>query len=236
MSYGVDVLVQARMSSSRLPGKVMMKLGDKTVVENVVERVKRSKHAKNVTVLTSTHHSDDPLVDLLNELGIKNARGPLDDVLGRFLRYSETCGASTLVRVTADCPVIDPDILDQTIELHFLEEADYTSNTLKRSYPRGLDVEVFSVEVLRALGSNSDLSEFEKEHVTYAMYSRPLGLKLASLVSPIDLSMHRWTLDTIEDFDFLQKIFREMPRDGNWGETEILELLKMKPDLVHLED
>lgn len=232
---GVDILVQARMSSSRLPGKVLMKLGHKSVVENVVERVSRSKYAKNVTVLTSTHYTDDPLVDLLKKLEIRHVRGSLDNVLSRFVRYSENCSSSTLVRVTSDCPVIDHNVLDQTIEHHFKEVADYTSNTLVRSYPRGLDVEVFSVDALQKLSSQIDLSEYEKEHVTPGLYTRALGLKLASLVSTINLSMHRWTLDTIEDFNFLQEVFREMPKDTTWGLGEILGLLERKPHLIHLD-
>lgn len=232
----VEALIQARMSSSRLPGKVLMELGGMPAIMQVVRGVKAASLVNKVTVLTSLDKSDDNLVRVLNEHGVSVFRGALEDVLQRFVQYIATSDSEIYLRITGDCPVIDPEIIDQTIRFHIQGGWDYTSNTLTRTFPRGLDVEVFNAAVLPNLNKTQmDLSSSEREHVTLALYTRSNSFKVGSFFANSNNARHRWTLDTAEDYKFLFWLFEQFPGGSRMGMKEVLRILKEKPEMIHLE-
>lgn len=232
----IEALVQARMSSRRLPGKVLLELGGEPVILHVVNRIRKSKLVDTVRVLTSDTASDDPLFTFLHERGVPVFRGSLEDVHSRFCSYVIGSDADLFIRVTADCPVIDPQVIDSTIQLHLETGGDYTSNSIIRSFPRGLDVEVFPRQTLFRLKEEfGPLTDAEKEHVTIGIYSRPKNFRLTNYQNLLDLSIHRWTLDTQGDYEFLTRIFDSLPKGNDWGWREILGLIEANPQLAHLE-
>ena len=142
------LIIQARMNSSRLPGKVLADICGKPCLQHVLEKVSKSKKVNNIVVATTTNPVDNPVVDLCNQLGHKTFCGDENDVLGRFYEAAEIEEALTIVRITADCPMIDPDVIDEVISTFLINNHDYVSNTIKRTYPDGLDVEVMSIDAL----------------------------------------------------------------------------------------
>jgi spore coat polysaccharide biosynthesis protein SpsF len=163
-------VLQARMSSSRLPGKVMRPILGQPMIALQIERVRRSRRLAEVVVATSIDPSDDPLADFLSSIGVRVVRGPLDDVLGRFIAVIDTLGLTgDLVRLTADCPLADPEVIDACIDLRKQGGFDYASNGRLRTYPRGLDVEVFRIQALQQAARETN-APYDREHVTPWLY------------------------------------------------------------------
>lgn len=232
----VEALIQARMSSNRLPGKVLMDLGGMPAIMQVVRRVEAASSVNKITVLTSVDKSDDVLEKVLIDCGVSVFRGSLDDVLDRFISYIDLASSDVYLRITGDCPLIDPEIIDQTVRCHLEGSWDYTSNTLTRTFPRGLDVEVFNPAVLTDLRKRSPgLSEEEREHVTLGIYTKSNEFKVGSYFGKNNYSSNRWTLDTLEDFKFLSWLFEVMPKKSSFGLEEILSLLQRHPDRARFE-
>jgi spore coat polysaccharide biosynthesis protein SpsF len=232
----VEALIQARMSSARLPGKVLMPLGGMPSIFQVVKRVRAASSVDRVTVLTSTDSSDDELVDVLNRLGVDCFRGSLHDVLNRFTTYINGSDSSLFLRITGDCPLIDPVVIDEVVAHHQAGNFDYTSNTLMRTFPKGLDVEVFNPGVLRRLIEDfPGLTDTEREHVTIGVYGRPEVFRLGSFTGVRDLSKHRWTLDTRFDYDFLSEVFDLLAADSKTDVNSVIRVLKDRPDLQSFE-
>jgi spore coat polysaccharide biosynthesis protein SpsF len=223
------------MGSSRLPGKTLMPLGAQSVLANVIIRVRAAKLVNNVVVATSDAPVDDPIETEAKRYGAEVFRGSADDVLDRYLGAAAAAQADVIVRVTADCPLIDPVELDNLIGM-FLRpagNADYVTNTLERTFPRGLDVEVFSAQALRIAAANGRAQE-EREHVTLYFRRHPDIFRLRGKNSVKDLSHHRWTLDTPEDLTFLRKVFELAELDGRSiprFET-LVEMLEAHPEIV----
>ena len=232
----VEALIQARMSSSRLPGKVLMELGGMPAIMQVVRRVQAASSVDKVTVLTSVDKSDDALEEVLIDSGVGVFRGSLDNVLDRFIKYIDTASSDVYLRITGDCPLIDPGIIDQTVQFHIDGGWDYTSNTLNRTFPRGLDVEVFGKHVLNRLRTSvPKVSLEEVEHVTLGVYRRRDLFSIGSATGTVDLSRHRWTLDTQEDYSFLKAVFDTAPEGKQLDFTSLLALQKKFPSLQHFE-
>jgi len=229
-------IIQARMSSSRLPGKVLMPILGKPMIIHQIERVKRSQIIDRVVVATSTDATDDVLVTLLEQHDIDVVRGPLHDVQSRFRLATSFYKDATYLRLTADCPLIDHEIIDRTINLHLDSKADYTSNNLIRSFPRGLDTEVFSNDAF-ALLLSFELDDYEREHVTPGFYRKPEIFSLATLESEEFLAMHRWTVDRLDDFEFVSTIYGKLYEKSNdFDAQDILELLNSQRNLIHFDD
>ena len=227
-------IIQARYSSTRLPGKVLMKVLDKTVLEYVVERVSRAKHIKKVIVATSVNEADLKIAELLDDRGVSFYRGSENDVLDRFYRAALECGAEHLVRITADCPLADPVLIDSIIERYFASGADYCSNTLEVTYPDGLDAEVFSFKALSDAWKNAKLTS-EREHVTPYIYKHPERFKLESFKYAEDLSGKRWTVDEKTDFMFVKAVIEALyPARPGFHMADVLDFLKDKPELEDL--
>lgn len=228
------IIIQARMTSVRLPGKVLKPVSGKTLLEYQLERLQRCKKVTQIVVATTTLASDDPIVALCTRLNVAYFRGPEDDVLSRFHGAVEKNPCGTIVRLTADCPLSDPKVVDEAIE--FFEDGgyDYASNTLQRSYPRGLDVEVFSIRALKeAFAEAKQLAE--REHVTPFFYTHPERFKLGSLVAQVNHSGHRWTVDTPEDFELIRRILEGLyPKMPCFTTQDVLRLLEQHPDWIQL--
>lgn len=218
-------VLQARMSSSRLPGKVLKPLLGQPMILRQIERLRRCRRLERIVVATSDHPSDDLLAAILAKAGLEVVRGPLDDVLGRFVKVIETLGLTgEMVRLTADCPLADPDVIDTCIALRREGGFDYATNGRQRTYPRGLDVEVFTVEALRRAAVEAT-SDYDREHVTPWLYRPESTFRRGDLVQARDDSAYRWTVDLPGDFDFVERVYTALyPGNPAFTSADILAL------------
>ena len=224
-------IVQARMSSTRFPGKVLADLQGKPMVIQQLERISQSQSLDAIVVATSTDASDDQLVEVLNSFGYTTVRGDLDDVLERFILAIDMYQPEVVVRLTADCPLTSPRVIDEVVTAFHASHADYLSNTMTPTFPDGLDVEVVKADVLREVAKAST-DQPEREHVTLGVYRRNDQYQIENFAQSDDLSDLRWTVDTSEDFAFVQKIYSELfPSNPNFDLPDILRHLEAHPEL-----
>lgn len=225
----VVAIVQARMSSSRLPKKVMKTVVGKTVIQLLLERLSLSKRLDEIVVATSTESSDDVLVEHLKELGFEYFRGSESDVLSRYMGAAETHNADVVVRITGDCPLVDSNLVDFCVDKFCTSSCDYLSNTDPPSFPDGLDVEVFSSSALRTAFAEAT-AIFDREHVTPFLRANSRYV-LEKVLSKVDYSSSRWTLDEQTDFEVIENVFEYFsPRiDFSW--LEVLELQDSNPKI-----
>jgi spore coat polysaccharide biosynthesis protein SpsF len=218
-------LLQARMSSTRLPGKVMRPLLGAPMIDRQLERLARSRRIDRLAVATSDDPSDDALAAHLEAAGVLVHRGALHDVLGRLAGAAEALGpADHVVRLTADCPLTDWRVIDAVIELHVAGGHDYSSCDLDRTFPHGLDVEVMSSAALQAAAREAS-DPAEREHVTLFLYRRPERFSLGSLTQAVDQSRHRWTVDTPADFAFVERVYGQLyPANPAFTTEDVLAL------------
>jgi spore coat polysaccharide biosynthesis protein SpsF len=229
-------ILQARVSSTRLPGKVLKDLHGAPMVLRQIERLRRSTEIDELVVATSTESSDDELVDVLELAGVTVRRGPLDDVAGRFALVIKEFQPDAVVRLTADCPLADPDVIDGLIASHIASGADYSSNTLEPKFPHGLDAEVFNPVAFERLRS-TEMSSKETEHVTLGLYSRAGEFTLNSFTQELNVRHLRWTVDNPEDLDFVREIYdRLYDANPDFTQQDILDLLEREPALIYTED
>ena len=228
----VVVIVQARMGSTRLPGKVLMELEGRPVLQRQLERLTRARTPDATVIATSTDPRDQPIVDLATRLGVPVTRGSEDDVLDRYLRAAREHAADIVVRVTADCPLIDPTVLDRCVDRLLADPTlDYVSNTLERTYPRGLDVEVLTQATL-ATAANTATDPADREHVTRFVWRQPECFHLGSVTDDEDHSDLRWTVDTPEDLALIRRIYRDLhPEDPCFGYRAALAHADAFPDV-----
>jgi spore coat polysaccharide biosynthesis protein SpsF len=228
----ITAIVQARMGSSRLPGKVMLSLQGQPMIYHVLQRIQTAQRLQQIVVATTTDPSDDPLAAYLSELGVATFRGSPNDVLDRYYQAALQYQASVIVRLTADCPLLDARVIDQTIGLFISGDYDYVSNFLVRTYPDGLDAEVFSMASLTRAWQEAQLPS-EREHVTPYLYKHPQRFRQVGLVQAIDRSQYRWTVDEPADFKFVQAIYSALyPDDPHFDTAAIEGLLERQPALV----
>lgn len=229
-------IVQTRMGSTRLPGKVMKEVLGKPLLEYQIERLKRSKLINNIVVATTLEERDDVLEDFSDGLKIDCYRGSENDVLNRYYEAAKQFKADIIVRVTSDCPLIDPDVLDEVISFYLDNEYDYVSNVFKRAYPRGLDVELFSMNALESAEKNST-SAAEREHVTYQIYSNEDKYKIGHAEKKFDYSQHRWTVDTDDDFLLIKNIIEYLyPQNKNFRMQDVLDTLNLFPEWFYINN
>ncbi|MGB6127788.1 MAG: glycosyltransferase family protein [Psychrilyobacter sp.] len=226
-------IIQARTTSSRLPNKVLLPLpfgGGKTVLENVLDRVKKSKYINKIVIATTNNETDNLIENKAKEHGVEVFRGSEDNVLSRYYGAAKLVSADKIVRITSDCPCIDPKILDNLIKKHLEEKNDYTSNGLKRSYPHGLDCEIFNMEVLEEANKKAK-EKIELEHVTPYIYkTNPNKFKIGHLVNKEDYHDIRITLDTKEDYNLLCSVFDYLyEKDNYFDMNKIVVLFQKKP-------
>lgn len=217
------------MGSSRLPGKVMADIAGWPMLFHVVSRIRRAKRINLVAVATSIHVSDDPIVNFCREHNISCFRGSEDDVLDRFYQAAKHFQADIIVRLTADCPLHDPAVIDRVVEALLEGNADFVSGGMKTTYPDGLDAAAFSIEVLGRVWREAELKS-DREHVTSYIHKNPGTFRLKTIRHAEDLSHLRWTVDEPRDLEFVRTIYSHMG-DAFWGMKEILDLLKLHPEL-----
>ena len=223
-------IIQARMGSSRLPGKSMAEIEGRPMLWHVVQRVKRASMVDRVVVATSANPSDDAIADMCKHDGIPCYRGSENDVLDRFYGAARAEKAAWVVRITADCPLIDPEVIDRVVRRFQRGDLDYASNAMVRSYPDGLDTEVFSFSALERAWHEATKTS-EREHVT--PYLRSEKFRTANVESDsTSLYQHyRWTVDELQDLEFIRAVYRAMRDKGAFGMKDVLELLEKSPGL-----
>jgi spore coat polysaccharide biosynthesis protein SpsF len=228
-------IVQARMSSTRLPGKVLAELGGTTLLGQVVRRVRAAERVTEIVIATSTAPDDDVIVREADKLGVWAYRGALHDVLGRYLGAARSYRADVVVRVTADCPLVDPGVIDQVIDACG-RDYDYASNTHARRYPRGLDVEALHRDTLERV-ARLGRSAAAREHVTAYLMEQPTLFRVAQVAPPSerDDSDLRWTVDTPDDLALVRTLYDELAlADDVRPYTEIVAAVRGQPRLASL--
>ncbi len=225
--------LQARMSSTRLPGKVMLPLAGAPMIQRQIERVQEAANIDEMIVATSDQASDDPLAAFLEKRGIGVYRGPLDDVQQRFVAAAAEFPAAAIVRLTADCPLADPGVIDDTIDAFLDAGADYASNTPpQRTFPKGLDVEVFTAQALRRAALNP--SPEAREHVTWDMFRQPDRYRQAFHSQKADEGEVRWTVDRPDDYEFVTAVYDGLyRRDPEFGSDDIRAFVRRQPKLAN---
>jgi len=228
MKDQVGVVIQARLGSERLPGKILLQASGKPLLEHLLERL----NGLPVVIATTPLEKDQPIVALAKQLSVPFFCGSEQDVLDRSYQAAKKEKFKTVIRITSDCPLIDKELIDQCINLFKEKKVDYLSNTLERSYPRGMDVEIFTIEALEAAWKEAK-DVYDREHVTPFIRRHPDRFKQFSVVQKDDLSHLRLTLDTPEDYKLIKAIYEELyPQDKKFGLNEILRVLKRHPDWV----
>ncbi len=234
MDNHIVAIIQARMGSERLPGKVLFKLHGKTVIEWIVERLRGSRYLKQVIIATSNQPGDDVLVSHCKQKTIHVFRGSENDVLDRYYRCARDVKAEVIVRLTGDDPFIDYRIVDRVLDAFFQEgkQYDYVSNVYpRRTYPRGLDTEVFSFQALEQAW-REDTNPSWREHVTQYFQKHPELFRIGTVTHDEDLSHYRWALDTEDDWRFFQAISPYVEINTPW--EDIVSILRRHPEIARI--
>jgi len=219
----ISAIIQARMGSTRLPGKILKEIDDESMLGHVLDRVLRARCPDQVVVATTDKEEDDRIVEFCKRESVPYFRGSEEDVLDRFYQACGHYGSNSIVRLTADCPLIDPEVIDEVTRVYQKNDCDYASNTLERTYPDGLDVEVFSREALEVAWRGADLKS-EREHVTPYIWKNDDRFDLCHVTLDMDLSELRWTVDEPEDLLFVRELYSRLP-DAAYRLQETLNTL-----------
>lgn len=238
MSGGRVGIVQARSGSTRLPGKVLRELGGRPMLLQQLLRLQQCEQLDQIVLATTTAPADDPVEAVAREAGVQVFRGSEEDVLDRLLRAARQTDAEVVVRLTGDCPLTDPQVVDSVIRtlLEGATEFDYASNTLVRTYPRGLDAEALFRDTLERVGRRAR-SRAAREHVTYYIVrERPDLFSTASVEAPEDNSDLRWTVDTEEDLELVSQLYRELDLSdtGPVPYTRLVRHVRSRPELFRI--
>ncbi|MBN1666782.1 MAG: glycosyltransferase family protein [Anaerolineales bacterium] len=263
----IVAIIQARMDSSRLPGKVMQEIAGRPMLAWVVERTRQAKLVDQVVVATTLSAADDPVFEFCKQADIRCGRGSEQDVLDRYYQVARHFKATVVIRITADCPLLDPVLIDQAVQLLLSQTGslplrsrlgaarfDFVTNRLPppwgRTYPIGLDVEVFTWDALQQAWKRS-VSQYQREHVTPYMYEgtpteqlkyavkgsayssamTPEGLHIALLHHEPDYGHLRWTVDTPEDLELVRQVVQRLPDQTEFGWYDIVKILEQEPAL-----
>jgi spore coat polysaccharide biosynthesis protein SpsF len=230
--------IEARMSSRRLPGKVLLPIEGKPALAQLLERLRQARKIDDVVLATTVNPADAALVDLARGLGVRSYRGSEGDVLDRVLQAAESVHADTIVEVTGDCPLLCPEVIDRAVEIYESGAGDVVSNTWKPSYPQGVDAQVFSRRLLKeASGLTRDPAH--REHVSLFFYEHPDRYRIHLFEAPPDFRAPelRFQMDYAEDLEFVRAVYAELyPKNPRFGLREILDLLRRKPELKRIND
>ncbi|MCL6601299.1 MAG: glycosyltransferase family protein [Paenibacillus sp.] len=231
----IVAIIQARMESTRLPGKIMKEVGSKPLLEYQIEQVRRSKTIDHIVIATTTKDAEQPIIDLCKRMSVDYYRGSEEDVLSRYYQAACYYGAEIVVRLTSDCPLLDPAVIDKviTVFLSNSERYDYVSNTIERTYPRGYDVEVFSMRVLEQAYKDASYAA-EREHVTSYLYQHPEVFRVGQVKQTTDLSSYRLTVDTDEDFELIARLITALceKKISRFTLDDVVSILQEYPEWV----
>lgn len=228
----IAAIIQARMGSIRLPKKVLMKINGITVLESLVNQLSFSKYLNQKIIATTTDKSDDILIDFIKSLNMMYFRGNQFDVLDRYYQCAKYYSIKNIVRISGDAPLIDPEIVDKTIELYLRSNLDYVNNFNKNRFPIGTEVEVFSFATLETTWKNAKKYS-EREHVTPYIYNNPRLFSIGHLENNTDLSNLHWTVDRVEDLEFVRIIHSKISKKPVLLQ-DILDLLKKEPAILEI--
>lgn len=233
MNNKVVAIIQARMTSSRLPGKVLLPVLGRPMFSYQIERLRKASRVSQIVVATTVNAADDPIVAFCLAEGLDFVRGSEHDVLSRYVLAAREYTADVVIRITSDCPLLDPDLVDKMVDEYFgATHPDYVSNMLIPTWPYGMAVEVFSASALYEAGTESS-DPVEREHVTPFIYRHPERYRLSSITLEENLSAHRWTVDTPEDFELVSRIITALyPRKPDFRMADVLSFLKSHPDCL----
>ena len=231
------IIIQARMTSTRLPKKVLLPLCEATVLEVMLKRLERWKD--NIIIATTDDGSETPIVDLCRKIEIRYFKGSRDNVLSRYYNTAVKHGAKnndTIVRLTSDCPLIDPEILKKTLDLYLDGDYDYVSNRINKTFPVGLDVEIFNFNALEESYINARL-EYEKEHVTPYMYlTQKEKFKIGSYEDRNDYSKYRLTLDEEDDYLAIKEVYKKLNNRTDFSYDELINILESNPYIYQINN
>jgi spore coat polysaccharide biosynthesis protein SpsF len=231
MSIRTLAVLQARMSSSRLPGKVMMEINGLPMIYWQIQRVLKAVSVDKLVVATSVDPTDDTLAKFLEDHSVSVYRGSLDNVFSRYLEVAIQHKYDAIIRLTADCPLVMPELIDEMVSEFYRKDADYLSNTIEPTYPDGLDIEIIKNGALEKLAT-FELGPKELEHVTYGIYQRPDIFKLLKFQNETDQSLARWTVDYQADLDFVREIFSEfLGYESDFTLQDVHRFLEKTPHL-----
>lgn len=231
----IAAIIQVRMGSTRLPGKTLAKIEDKPLLWHIIERVKHAKKIDKIIIATTNLNEDKKIVAFAEKMGIVCFTGNENDVLDRFYQAAKKHGADIIVRITADDPFKDPNIIDDFLGyLKNNRQLDYVSNTIKPTYPEGLDIEVFSFATLQKAWKEAKKS-FEREHVTPYIWQNPKKFSIKNMSFKKDFSHLRWTIDYPQDLQFAREIYKRLyAKKPIFLMQDILEVLEKEPELVKI--
>lgn len=232
----IGAIIQARMGSTRLSGKVMKVIEGKTVLKHVIERVKQSHFIDVIIIATTIHDRDDVIEAEAIQCGVEVFRGSEDDVLSRYYYAAKNNNLDAIVRITSDCPLIDSKVLDEIIDYYQKNNNDIVSNAgsdvMNRTYPRGLDTEIFSFKILEKAFNNA-VEKYQREHVTPYIYENSSSILYYK--NNVDYSKYRWTLDTEEDFELISEIYKHIYKGTHdFYMQDIVRLFEQKPELYDI--
>lgn len=230
----IMAFIQARMSSTRLPGKVFKPILGRPMLALEIERVQSCKTLDRVALVTTTHTDDQPIVELGQRLNIDVFCGSMENVLDRFYQAAKKFRPDHIVRITGDCPLVDPEVVDNMIRLYLEMAGDYGTNCMPPTYPDGLDAEIFSINALE-LAHREAVLPSHIEHISLFFEEQPERFKIVNLANSSDLSSLRWTVDEAEDFEFVKRIFEALyPMKPTFGFKDVLDVLEKHPELSSL--
>lgn len=228
----ITAIIQARTGSTRLPNKVLLDIAGKPLLEHVLDRVQASQLIDRIIIATTTSERDRVILEMAQRWGIASYTGSEADVLDRFYQAAKIYEAKTIVRITADDPFKDPEVIDRVLDyyLKYENSVDYVSNTITPTYPEGLDVEVFSFHALETAWRQARRAS-DRQHVTPYIWNQPQLFRLANITHNEDLSNLRWTLDTEADLEFTRKVYARLYHGQVFLMADILTLLRAEPEL-----
>lgn len=225
-------IIQVRMGSTRLPGKVLKKLNGISVLECLCDQLNYSRLLNDKIIATTSNSEDDVIVNFCESKGIKCFRGSVNDVLDRYHKCAKKFSINTIIRITSDCPLMDPQVVDDVIDFYLKNSYDYVNNFYKRTYPYGNDVEIFSLKVLEKVWEKATKPS-EREHVTPYIYNNPDEFSLGWIENKENLSEFHWTVDRKEDLIFVQKIFKKISKRPILMK-DIIDVIKDDPSLLEI--
>jgi spore coat polysaccharide biosynthesis protein SpsF len=228
----IVAIIQARMGSTRLPGKVLADIGGQPMLWYVMQRTRAAETLDEVVIATTTERADDAIVAFCGLQGVPCFRGSENDVLDRYYKAARHHNAEAVVRITSDCPLIDPEIIDKTVRAFLAEKPDYASNSVARTYPRGLDTEVMTFRALELAWREAG-QPYQRSHVTPYLYESPGRFKVLGVSAAEDYSCYRWTVDTPEDLEFVRAVYSRS-EGGDFRLNDVLRLIEREPHLAEI--
>lgn len=230
----IAIIIQARMTSTRLPGKVLMDIESKPMLWHMINRLEYSKKINDIILAIPDTQKNNILEEFAKNNKVKYFRGSEEDVLSRYYETAKKFKCDAVVRITADCPLIDPKIVDLVIKKHLNSGADYTSNIFKRTFPRGLDTEVFNFNTLEQVHKKSEKA-YQREGVNEYIYENQRIFHLADVENKENLSHFRWTVDEMKDLEFVREIYKRLYKKGKiFLMEDVTTLLKLYPEFIEI--